>query len=87
MPIDLGPSGDRVFLVLFCTGLRFADEVRATFDGEEVPVFGFAPSPGFFGLDQVNIGVIPRDFRFRGRVDVQLIVDGVLTNVVEVSFD
>ena len=87
VPIDLGPSGDRVFLVLFCTGLRFADEVRATFDGQEVPVFGFAPSPGFFGLDQVNIGPIPRDFRFRGKVDVQLIVDGVLTNVVEVSFD
>ena len=87
VPIDLGPPGDEVFLVLFGTGLRLAGSVRATIGGDEVSVSGFAPAPGFFGEDQVNVGPIPRSFINAGTVEVQLIVDGQVTNVVEVRFE
>ncbi len=87
VPIDLGPPGDQVFLVLFGTGIRLAENVQATIGGDEVPVFSFAPAPGFFGLDQVNVGRIPRRFINDGTVAVQLIVDGQVTNVVEVRFE
>ena len=87
VPIDLGPPGDQVFLVLFGTGIRLAENVQATIGGDEVPVFSFAPAPGFFGLDQVNVGRIPRRFINDGTLEVQLIVDGQVTNVVEVRFE
>ena len=87
VPIDLGPPGDQVFLVLFGTGIRLAGNVGATIGGDEVPVFSFAPAPGFFGLDQVNVGPIPRSFINGGTVEVQLIVDGQVTNIVVVRFE
>ena len=72
VPIDLGPEGDEVFLVLFGTGIRLAGEVQAILNGENVTIFSFADAPGFFGLDQVNVGPIPRNFINGGTVTVQL---------------
>ncbi len=86
VPIDLGPEGDEVFLVLFGTGIRLAGEVQAILNGENVTIFSFADAPGFFGLDQVNVGPIPRNFINGGTVTVQLIVDGQVTNIVMVRF-
>ena len=47
-------------------------------------MFSFAPAPGFFGLDQVNIGLISHSFINGCTLEVQLIVDGQATNVVEI---
>ncbi len=85
-PIDLGPEGDSIFVALFGTEIRGAGVVTATIDGQEVPVSGFAAAAGFFGLDQANIGPIPRSFIGAGPVEVVLSVDGVVTNSVMVSF-
>ena len=85
-PINLGPPGDQVFLVLYCTGLRRAANVQVTIAGEPVPVFAFVPAPGFDGLDQVNVGPIPRSFVNAGAVKVQLTVDSVVTNIADVRF-
>lgn len=85
-PIDLGPEGDQIFVVLYGTGIRGAGTVTATINGVEVPVSGFAAAAGFFGLDQANIGPIPRSFIDAGPVEVVLSVDGVVANVVMVSF-
>ena len=75
-----------MFLVLFGTGIRLAGEVQAILNGENVTIFSFADAPGFFGLDQVNVGPIPRNFINGGTVAVQLIVDGQVTNIVMVRF-
>jgi hypothetical protein len=87
VPIDLGPAGDQVFLVLYCTGLRRAASIQVTIAGAPVPLFASVPAPGFDGLDQLNVGPIPRSFVNAGAVKVQLIVDGVVTNIADVSFD
>ena len=87
VPINLGTPSDQVFLVLYCTGLRNAANVQVTIGGTNVPVFARAAAPGFNGLDQVNVGRIPRSFINAGAVKVQLIVDGVVTNTVDVRFD
>ena len=60
VPIDLGPEGDQVFLLLFGTGVRgFTSQVTAIVGGESVPVLGAVPQGEFVGLDQINIGPLP----------------------------
>jgi len=88
LPIDLGPESDRVFLLLFGTGIRGFNgfvAVTATIGGIPVPV-GFAgPAPGFIGLDQLNLGPLPRSLAGRGEVDVVVTVDGKVTNTVKLN--
>ena len=76
VPIDLSPPGDQVFLLLFGTGIRgFTWEVTATIGAEDVPVLGAVPQGQFEGLDQVNIGPLPRSLIGRGEIDIVLTVD------------
>ena len=83
--IDLGPEGTQVFLLLFGTGIRgFSQEVTATVGGEPTTVLGAVRHGVFVGLDQVNIGPLPRSLIGRGDVEVVLTVDGILTNPVTV---
>jgi uncharacterized protein (TIGR03437 family) len=86
-PIDLGPSTDQVFLVLFGTGFRFRSSlagVTATIGGVGAEVLFAGNQGGFVGLDQANIR-IPRSLIGRGEVDVALNVDGKPTNVLKVN--
>ena len=86
IPIDLGAEGDQVFLLLFGTGIRgFTAEVGSEVGGESVPVLGALPQGQFVGLDQVNLGPLPRTLSGRGEVDVTLTVDGLPANVVTVN--
>ena len=88
VPIDLGPEADQVFIALFGTGIRLVsgvDKVTATIGGQAVPVTAVAGAAGFFGLDQVNIGPIPRSLIGQGPVVIILTVDGVVANAVMVS--
>ena len=67
VPIDLGPEGDEIFLVLFGTGIRgFVSEVSATVGGIDVPVLAAVAQGQFVGLDQVNVGPLPRALAGRG---------------------
>jgi len=86
VPVDLGPATDDVFLVLFCTGLRFRSSmttVSATIGGTNAQV-GYADlAPGLTGLDQANIR-IPRSLVGRdSELDVVLTVDGKVANTVK----
>ena len=84
-PIDLGPEGAQVFLLLFGTGIRaFSQDVTATVGGEPVAVLGAVPQGVFVGLDQVNIGPLPRSLIGHGDTEIVLTVDGSPTNVVTV---
>ena len=85
IPIDMGDT-DAIFLLLFGTGIRgFSDEVRVRVGGEDVPVLGAVPQGGFAGLDQVNVGPLPRSLIGRGEVPIELDADGIAANVVTVT--
>ena len=86
LPIDLGPDGDQIFLLLFGTGMRgFTTEATATVGSEAVGVFGPVAQPQFVGLDQANLGPLPRSLAGRGEVDILLTVDGKVANTVTVN--
>ena len=85
VPIDLGPPDDEVFLLLFGTGLRgFSESVTVTVNSESVPVLGTVPQGEFEGLDQVNIGPLPRDLIGAGEAEIILVADGDEANPVTV---
>jgi uncharacterized protein (TIGR03437 family) len=82
--IDLGPSGDQVFLMLFGTGIRGAAGARsvtARCGNQELPVMFVGPQGSFEGLDQVNLR-LPRSLAGAGTVDIGLTVDGWESNIV-----
>ena len=56
LPIDLGPEGDQVFLILFGTGIRFGSPagVTAKIGGMTADVLFAGPQGEFVGVDQVN---------------------------------
>jgi uncharacterized protein (TIGR03437 family) len=88
-PIDLGPDGERVFLILYLSGVRraAAGSIRVLIGGNEVaPVFSGA-TPGFVGLDQINVE-IPRDAGLVGRgvVNVSVTAAGyTASNLVDIE--
>lgn len=87
VPIDLGPEGEQVFLILFGTGFRANSALSAVssrIGGVEAEVFYAGPQGGFIGLDQVNIH-LPRTLAGRGDVTVMMTADGIPANVVTIS--
>jgi uncharacterized protein (TIGR03437 family) len=87
VPIDLGPEGEQVFLVLFGSGLRNRTTqaaVTARIGGENAEVLFAAALSGFAGLDQVNLR-LPRSLGGRGEVDVVVSADGRAANTVRVN--
>jgi uncharacterized protein (TIGR03437 family) len=87
VPIDLGPAGDQVYLILYATGLRYRSglaAVSAKIGGVDAPV-SYAGAQGYYvGLDQVNL-LIPRSLAGRGEVNVELAVEGKKANPVTVT--
>lgn len=93
--IDLGPAGERVFLILFLTGIRRApdtngdgnvnESVRVLAGGETVAPLFAGPQPEFVGLDQINYE-IPRSLLGSGIVNLSINVPGFGTsNPVEIE--
>jgi uncharacterized protein (TIGR03437 family) len=86
-PIDLGPATDRVFLVLYGTGVRGRSALSAVtvkVGDITAPVSFAGAATGFTGLDQVN-AELPRTLSGKGDVVVTLTVDGKTANVVTVN--
>lgn len=88
VPIELGPEGEQVFLLLFGTGLRNRSNlsgVSARVGGGTAPV-SFAGAQGnLAGLDQINVQ-LPRSLIGRGEAEVVLTADGQAANMVKVWF-
>ncbi|HKE02774.1 MAG TPA: hypothetical protein VKE91_01880, partial [Blastocatellia bacterium] len=86
LPIDLGPEGDLVFLILFGTGFRSATAsgVTVTVSGENAEVFYAGAASGFAGLDQANV-LLPRSLAGKGEVNISFTADNRLANAVTVS--
>ncbi len=87
IPIDLGPEGDQVYLILYGTGFRYRSSlgnVTIAIGGIAVGALYAGDVPGLEGLDQVN-ALAPRSLMGRGEVDVVLTVDGREANTARVS--
>jgi uncharacterized protein (TIGR03437 family) len=87
IPIDLGPSNEQVFLLLFGTGFRnlsALSAVNVTVGGVDAPVFYAGPQGSLIGLDQLNV-LIPRSLLGRGLVDLVVRVDGQTANTIQVA--
>src|SRR5262249_17412288 len=86
-PVDLGVEGDRVFLLLFGSGMRKRGapaQVKAQIGGVDAEVFYVGPQGDLVGLDQINL-LIPRSLIGRGDVEITLTVDGRAANPVRVT--
>ena len=90
-PIDLSRQlnnlGERVFLILFGTGLRFRSDqaqVKVTIGNVSVPVLFAGAQGGFVGLDQINLE-LPQTLAGKGEVDINLTAEGKKANAVKIS--
>jgi uncharacterized protein (TIGR03437 family) len=86
-PLDLGPEGEQVYLLLFGTGIRHRSSlstVIATIGGAYAEVSFAGEQPDFVGLDQVNV-LVPRSLAGRGEVEVLLTVEAQLANSAHIS--
>jgi uncharacterized protein (TIGR03437 family) len=84
MPIDLGPPTDQLYLVLYGTGIRNGKVVAVTIGGQDVPVLYSGAQPQLAGVDQVNVGPVPRSLGGRGRANIIMTTDGQTANPVQV---
>jgi uncharacterized protein (TIGR03437 family) len=85
-PIDVGVSGESVFLVLFGTGFRARSALSSAtvrIGGMEAQVNYAGVQGDFVGLDQMNV-VIPPMLAGRGEVDVAVMIDGRAANTVQI---
>ncbi len=87
LPIDLGPPGDQVFLIMFGTGMRNVSSLAAaalTIGGTNAELLYVGAQGEFVGLDQVSAR-LPRSLIGRGEMDVALTVDGRTANTARVA--
>jgi uncharacterized protein (TIGR03437 family) len=83
--IDMSAPGDRVFLVLYGTGLRHAGALTATVNGVSVPVVYFGGQGSYPGMDQINVGPMPASLTGAGVVNVVITADGQAANTVTIG--
>jgi uncharacterized protein (TIGR03437 family) len=82
--IHKGPEGERVFLVLFGTGVRHGKDVAAWINGRKTTAQYSGPQGYFNGLDQINIE-LPRDVF--GYIVIPVIVDDKDANWVYILWE
>lgn len=83
--ISFGAASDQVYLTIYATGIRNAKDVKVLIRGREVPVL-YAGPQGIDGLDQINVGPLPRSLSGRGRVSILVLADGLTGNAVQAEF-
>lgn len=89
LPIDLGAATDQVYLSLYGTGIRgfsALSNIKATVAGVSVPVQAAAAHSVYPGMDQVNLGPLPRGLAGKGLSSIVLSVDARTANSVTVNF-
>jgi uncharacterized protein (TIGR03437 family) len=87
-PIDLGPEGEQVYLVLYGTGASGSVSTpvaTATIGETSTQIQYLGQAPGLIGVDQINL-LIPRSLKGVNKdVDVKLTVDGIAANTVKIN--
>lgn len=87
VPIELGPEGEQVFLVLFGSGWRGnpdLNKVSASCSGGVLPVAYAGAQGDLAGLDQLNL-LLPRTLTVRGEQDVVLMVADRTANRIRIN--
>ncbi len=85
VPIDLGPTTDKVFLLLYGTGMRFRNvSATAHIGGINTTISYLGPQGFFVGMDQLNL-LLPRTLLGRGDVDINLNIQGQAANILKVK--
>jgi uncharacterized protein (TIGR03437 family) len=86
VPIQLGVDTP-IYVTFYGTGIRNRSSlanVSVSIHGMSVPVLYAGPTPGYSGLDQVNVA-LPLNLRGSGSSDVVLTIDGQTSNAVSIS--
>ncbi len=86
-PIDLGPEGEQVILVLFGTGYRNRNAggtASVRIGGTDAEVLFAGQQGDLVGVDQLNVR-LPRALAGRGEVELVLTADGRPANTVRVN--
>jgi uncharacterized protein (TIGR03437 family) len=87
VPIDLGPETEKVFLILYGSGIRGRTALSAVnlrLGDVSLPVSFAGGVPGLTGLDQIN-AELPRALIGRGDLSTSLSIDGRTANAVGVN--
>jgi uncharacterized protein (TIGR03437 family) len=85
VPVDLSPSTDQFYLILYGTGIRGAgSNVTVVIHGIEAPVLYAGPQGDFTGLDQVNVR-LPAQLAGSGTVNIVLTAPSNTANVVNIA--
>jgi len=79
-PIDLGPKGQKLYLVLLGTGMRNASASQITLGTWQIVDFG--PAPGVDGVDQIKV-LVSRNGT-TGNIPISFNVQGATSNTVTV---
>ncbi len=88
VPISLGAETDKIFLILYGTGIRGVQaltDVTVEVGGVALPVTYAAKQPQYEGLDQINIGPLPRSLAGRGEVTIVTTIKGKRVNRLTVT--
>lgn len=88
VPISLGAETDQVYLILYGTGVRgetMLTDISAEVGNQKVPVIFAGTQGDFVGLDQVNLGPLPRNLIGKGVVNVELKVNNRDANRITVT--
>jgi uncharacterized protein (TIGR03437 family) len=84
VPIDFGLTSDRLFLVLYGTGVQ-GRNAAVQIGAIAAPVHYAGPQLQYAGVDQINVE-LPRVLAGAGQVSVKLVLDGVAANPVTIVF-
>ncbi len=82
-PFSVTTGNEPTYLAIFATGLDLSTTPVVTVDGIPMPVLWAGNAPGFFGLQQINVRLLPQ-LAGAGRVEVVVTAGGRTTNVVEI---
>ena len=56
LPVNVAASNTEIYLEMYGTGIRNANNVAVTVGGKSVPVLYFGQQKEYAGEDQVNVG-------------------------------
>ncbi len=88
-PIDFGAESDKLFLILYGTGLRGRASLNAValqIGGVSIATLFVGAQGALVGLDQVNTVELPRSLAGRGEVNLTGTVDGRAINTTTLTF-
>jgi uncharacterized protein (TIGR03437 family) len=82
-PISLGAAADTVYVTLYGTGIRGAQNVQVFVAGQSAPVKYAGAQGQYQGLDQINI-TLPATLAGTGEASLYVVTDGKTSNMTTI---